>query len=63
MEEKEQLLHEKFVAYGSSAKTWMRKCVLLLPEIDRFQIWKKKGFGSIYEYAAKLAGMSKNTVD
>ncbi len=63
MEKNEQLLHEKFVVYGANAKTWMRKCVLLLPEINRHAIWQKKGFGSIYEYAAKLAGMSRNTVD
>lgn len=56
-------LHEKFVEYGMNAKEWTRKCVLLLPEIDRRFIWRKKGFLSIYEYAAKLAGMSHHTVD
>ena len=59
----EKDLHEKFSFYGKNAKEWMRKCVLLLPEINRLRIWEKKGFGSIYEYAAKLAGMSKNSVD
>ncbi|MFA6550263.1 MAG: hypothetical protein WCT36_02825 [Candidatus Gracilibacteria bacterium] len=59
----EKDLHEKFSFYGKNAKEWMRKCVLLLPEINRLRIWEKKGFGSVYEYAAKLAGMSKNTVD
>ncbi len=63
MKNEEKSLHEKFVMYGANAKVWMRKCVLLLPEIERLQIWKKKGFGSIYEYAAKLAGMSRGTVD
>ncbi len=63
MEKHDQSLHEKFVAYGTNAKEWMRKCVLLLPEINARAIWKQKGFGSIYEYAAKLAGMSRNTVD
>lgn len=63
MEKDEQELHEKFVDYGRNAKEWMRKCVLLLPEIDRWRIWEKKGFGSIFEYAAKLAGMSRNTVN
>ncbi|HBB02358.1 MAG: hypothetical protein US89_C0010G0020 [Candidatus Peregrinibacteria bacterium GW2011_GWF2_38_29] len=58
-----QNLHEKFVFYGKNAKEWMRKCVLLLPEINRLRIWEKKGFGSIHEYAAKLAGMSRNSVD
>lgn len=59
----DQVLHEKFVEYGKNAKEWMRKCILLLPEIDKKFIWRKKGFGSIYEYAAKLAGMSHNTVN
>ncbi len=63
MEKNDQSLHEKFVVYGANTKTWMRKCILLLPEISQHAIWQKKGFGSIYEYAAKLAGMSRNTVD
>ncbi|MEK7545084.1 MAG: hypothetical protein AAB551_03050 [Patescibacteria group bacterium] len=56
-------LHQNFVQYGTNAKEWMRKCVLLLPEIAQHRIWQQKGFGSLYEYAAKLAGMSRNTVD
>ncbi len=63
LEKSEQELHIRFIQYSANAKTWMRKCVLLLPEINRLAIWQKKGFGSIYEYAAKLAGMSRNTVD
>jgi len=55
--------HKKFVFYGKNAKEWMRKCELLLPEIERKKIWKKKRYGSIYEYAAKLAGMSRRKVD
>lgn len=56
-------LHSDFVTYGANAKLWMRKCMLLLPEIDRHQIWKQKGFTCIYEYAAKLAGMNRDTVN
>jgi hypothetical protein len=59
----EEILHEKFSQYGKNAKEWMRKCALLLPEVDRHRIWEKKGFSCIYEYAAKLAGMNRNTVD
>jgi hypothetical protein len=58
----EEILHKKFSEYGKNAKEWTRKCALLLPEIDRKRIWEKKGFSCIYEYAAKLAGMSRNTV-
>lgn len=59
----EQVLHKQFSDYGRNAREWMRKCVLLLPEIDRRQIWRKKRCSSIYEYAAKLAGMRHATVD
>lgn len=58
-----EILHEKFARYGANAKEWMKKCVLLLPEINRQRIWEKKGFSSIYEYAAKLAGMSRYNVN
>lgn len=59
----EQALHQQFSEYGQNAREWMRKCELLLPEIERLAIWRKKRFSSIYEYAAKLAGMSKARVD
>ncbi|MBT3865451.1 hypothetical protein HOE67_04615 [Candidatus Peregrinibacteria bacterium] len=55
-------MHLQFSEYGMNAKEWLRKCALMLPEIERRKIWKKKKFGSIFEYAAKLAGMSKNQV-
>lgn len=56
-------LHQKFSHYGANAKVWMRKCELLLPEIEKNRVWEEKGFGSIYEYAAKLAGMNQRKVD
>lgn len=61
--ESDQILHGKFVEYGKNAKEWMRKCIILLPEIEKRQIWRQKGFSSIYEYAAKLAGMSYRTIN
>lgn len=63
MKNDEKTLHQKFTVYGQNAKLWMRKCELLLPKIDKHKIWEKKGFTSIYEYAAKLAGMSRNKVN
>src|SRR3990170_8617878 len=56
-------LHQQFSEYGKNAKEWLRKCALLLPEIAEKQVWRRKGFSSIYEYAAKLAGMSRSSVD
>lgn len=55
--------HQHFVEYGRNAKEWTRKCILLLPEIQKQQIWKKKRFKDIYDYARKLAGMSHNQVN
>lgn len=59
----EKIIHDQFALYGRNAKEWLRKCVLLLPKIERQLIWQKKGFKSIYEYAAKIAGIGRATVD
>ena len=56
-------LHVQFSECGKNAKEWARRCMLLLPDIDRYKVWRKKGFGSLYEYAAKIAGLSRNQVD
>lgn len=56
-------IHNQFTSYGRNAKEWMRKCALLLPQIEKQQIWRKKRFHSIYDYAAKLAGMSHDQVN
>lgn len=63
MNTEHKMLHQKFIRFGINAKEWMKKCVMLLPEIEKHRIWEQKGFSSIYEYAAKLAGMSRNTVN
>lgn len=36
---------------------------MMLPRIRDEEVWKKKGYDSIYDYARILAGMSKNSVD
>lgn len=56
-------IHEQFIEYGRKSLEYRRKCEMLLPEIFRERIWEKNGFGSIYEYAGKLAGMSVSVVD
>ncbi len=62
MDENINKIHEKFSEYGRNAKEWQRRCGLLLGDIEKFEVWKKKGFSCIYEYAAKLAGMNKYQV-
>lgn len=52
-------LHKQFSECGMNAKEWLRKCALMLPEIEDRGIWAQLGFVTIFEYAAKLAGMSK----
>ncbi len=63
MNESERIIHAQFVHYGRNAREWLKKCALLLPRIEEKRIWRKKGFSSIYEYCAKLAGMSRTSVD
>jgi hypothetical protein len=63
IDEKSTDLHMRFSECGKNAKEWARRCMLLLPEIDKCKVWRRKGFGSIYEYAAKIAGLSRNQVD
>ena len=49
--------------YGLDALEARRKFAGLLPEVFRRRLFEKKGFGSIYEFAARLAGMSREQVD
>lgn len=49
--------------YGSESKKWMRKFSVLLPEVLKRDLYRKKGFCSVYEFAAKVAGMNRDTVD
>jgi len=48
--------------YGRKALLWRRRFVGLLPEVSKRRLWEKKGFGSIFEFAAKLAGLSQEQV-
>lgn len=63
LSQKDKTIHDQFSTYGKNVKEWMNKCVLLLPQIEKNEIWAKKGFPNIYEYARKLAGMSRNKVN
>ncbi len=49
--------------FGSQALLARRKFIGLLPEIFCRKIYLKKHFSSIYEFAAKLGGVSKEQVD
>ena len=49
--------------YGNNARMWSRKFAALLPEVDKRQLYRKRGFYSIFEFAAKLAGMGRKNVE
>lgn len=58
----QEKLHQKFKFCGSKHLQFRQKCIGLLPEIFTEKIYQKKGFDSIFEYAAKLAGLSHDQV-
>lgn len=48
--------------YGERARFWRQKFIGLLPEVYKRKLFEKKGFGSIFEFAKKLAGLSEEQV-
>lgn len=55
-------LYKKCVMYGKQALQARRKFMGLLPEVARRQLFELRGFSSIYEFAARLAGLSREQV-
>lgn len=51
------------LTYGANARNWKKKFVALLPEIARRGLYKAHGFASIFEYAAKVGGVGRKTVE
>ncbi|MBD3327917.1 hypothetical protein GF340_01285 [Candidatus Peregrinibacteria bacterium] len=49
--------------YGTNSILWRRRFVGLLPEVWSRRLYKGQGFASIYEFAARLGGVSKSIVD
>lgn len=48
--------------YGKKALVWRRKFIGLLPEVNRRRLYEKRGCQSIFEFAAKFAGLSEDQV-
>ncbi|MFA6521375.1 MAG: hypothetical protein WCT53_03265 [Candidatus Gracilibacteria bacterium] len=55
-------LYEKCSFFGTQTRKWANKFAALLPEVEKRALYKKYGFYSIFEFAAKLARMSRETV-
>ena len=58
----DEKLYELCKKYGTSALLWRQKFIGLLPEVNRRKLYEKKGFSSIFEFAAKLCGLSVEQV-
>ena len=56
-------LYARCQEYGVNARIWKRRFAGLLPEVSRRELHRRRGHGSIYEFAFKLAGMSSASVD
>lgn len=57
-----QQFYIKCVRIGSTAKTAVREFLALLPEAEDRQIYLEHGISNIFEFAAKLGGVSKEQV-
>ncbi|MBI2638241.1 hypothetical protein HYW83_01485 [Candidatus Peregrinibacteria bacterium] len=55
-------LYSRCKHYGEISLKYRWKFAGLLPEVYRRRLYKKKGYESIFEFAAKLAGMSERQV-
>jgi hypothetical protein len=55
-------LYEMCLEYGRNTLKWRRKFAGLLPEVNRRRLFLKKGFANIEEFAARIAGMSREQV-
>ncbi|MFA5855478.1 MAG: HNH endonuclease signature motif containing protein [Candidatus Gracilibacteria bacterium] len=56
-------LYQLCQEYGSQARIWKRKFAGLLPEVLRRELYRRRGCGSIYEFAFKIGAMSSTSVD
>lgn len=59
----DEKLYELCKKFGKMVLEARRKFAGLLPEVYKRRLYEKKGFSSLFEFAAKLAGMSKEQVN
>lgn len=58
----DQKLYNLCKKYGEQARRWRQKFMGLLPEVNKRKLYKRRGFSSIFEFAAKLGGLSQEQV-
>lgn len=59
----DKFLHQQFTRLGRDRNQLTYKLLAILPEIFQREIYKQYGYQTIYEYAGKLAGLSRITID
>lgn len=57
-----QNLHKNFVQLGRDRNKITYKLLALLPQIYKLKIYEQEGYANIYDYAAKIAGLSSGVV-
>lgn len=66
MENPQKISDKKLLAlclcFGRRAQLWRRKFIGLLPEVNRRSLYERRGCSSIFEFAFKFAGLSKEQV-
>ena len=55
-------LHKKFVHLGNEHRKILYKIQVMIPMINRYEVWKIYACASIFEYVAKYAGIGGETV-
>ena len=58
----DEKLYELAKMYGRNVLFWRQKFMGLLPEVEKRKLYERKNFGSIFEFAYKLAGLSEQQV-
>ena len=58
----DEKLYELCKRFGTQARLWRQKFAGLLPEVNRRRLYEKHACSSIFEFAAKLCGMSEKQV-
>ncbi len=49
--------------FGEAARKWRQKFLGLLPEVARRELWRVHGFESVFVFAFKVGGVSKEQVE
>src|SRR3989338_818374 len=58
----DEKLYQLCKTFGARALLWRQKFIGLLPEVNRRHLFERHGFGSIFEFSAKLGGVSQEQV-